>query len=204
MARHPLLGKDAPPVSLPGIDGEIYTVTPGAKGVPIALFFYPEAGSLGCTKEACLFRDTLAGGLEQAYGRTRAENDLFKRTKVDVVGISPDPVGKQKAFAEKQKLTYPVLSDTQGEARKAYHVGKGMYGLLPSARVTFFIDSKGVVRDVQEGAINYSAHVKLVNKWLERLEAEEKKAGEGAAGPTEETPALPTEAAPPAEAAPPE
>ncbi len=41
---------------------------------------------------------------------------------------------------------YPVLSDAKGEARKAYHVGKGLFGLAETARVTFFIDQEGVVR----------------------------------------------------------
>ncbi|OJT11530.1 hypothetical protein TRAPUB_11948 [Trametes pubescens] len=181
MARHPLIGQPAPPLSLPGADGETYTFTPGEKGVPVALFFYPKSGSFGCTKEACQFRDALA------------EKDLFKRTKVDIVGISSDAVDKQKEFVEKQKLTYPVLSDANGEARKAYHVGKGLFGLAETARVTFFVDSKGVVRDVLDTTVNYSAHVKFVTKWLDKLEAEDKKAAE--------TPAAPAEGAAPATSA---
>lgn len=81
---HPLIGKSAPSFELPGADGETYTLTPGSKGVPVALFFYPKSGtpppslshhrrtvhahtlryatgSYGCTKEACQFRDALAG-----------------------------------------------------------------------------------------------------------------------------------------------
>ncbi|KAI0632177.1 AhpC-TSA-domain-containing protein [Trametes polyzona] len=189
MARHPLIGQPAPPISLPGADGETYTLTPGAKGVPIALFFYPKSGSFGCTKEACQFRDALA------------EKDLFKRTKIDIVGISSDPVDKQKEFVEKQKLTYPVLSDAKGEARKAYHVGKGLLGLAETARVTFLIDSKGVVRDVLDTTLNYNAHVKFVTKWLDKLEAEEKKAAEtpapaGGAPADSAAPAPTTTAAP--------
>ena len=42
---HPLLGKPAPAISLPAADGETYTLTPGAKGVPVALFFYPKSGT---------------------------------------------------------------------------------------------------------------------------------------------------------------
>ena len=38
------------------------------------------------------------------------------------------------------------MSDAKGEARKEYHVGKGLLGLAETARVTFFIDGKGVVR----------------------------------------------------------
>ncbi|KAJ8501911.1 hypothetical protein ONZ51_g298 [Trametes cubensis] len=195
MARHPLIGQPAPSIALPGADGETYTLTPGEKGVPIALFFYPKSGapastqlltsstgSFGCTKEACQFRDALA------------EKDLFKRTKVEIVGISSDPVDKQKEFVEKQKLTYPVLSDAKGEVRKAYHVGKGLFGLAETARVTFLIDSKGTVRDVLDTTVNYSAHVRFVTKWLDKLEAEEKKAAEApAASPAaDEAPAVDT------------
>ena len=39
-----------------------------------------------------------------------------------------------------------MLIDTSGEARKAYSVGKGLFGLAETARVTFIIDSKGIVR----------------------------------------------------------
>ncbi|KAI0766414.1 AhpC-TSA-domain-containing protein [Trametes elegans] len=187
MARHPLIDKPAPPISLPNADGQTYTLTPGEKGVPIALFFYPKSGSFGCTKEACQFRDALA------------DKELFKRTKVDIVGISADPVDKQKEFVEKQKLTYPVLSDAKGEARKAYHVGKGLFGLAETARVTFLIDAKGTVRDVLDTTLNYGAHVKFVSKWLDKLEAEEKKATEApapAAAPAGETPASAPDATP--------
>jgi peroxiredoxin Q/BCP len=48
-----------------------------------------------------------------------------------MVGISPDPVTKQKAFVEQHKLTYPVLCDINGEATKAYNVTRGLLGLSP-------------------------------------------------------------------------
>ena len=38
------------------------------------------------------------------------------------------------------------MSDAKGEVRKAYHVGKGLFGLAETARITFIIDSKGTVR----------------------------------------------------------
>jgi len=103
---------------------------------------------------------------------------------VQIIGISKDTVEKQKAFVEKEKLSYPVLSDASGEARKAYHVGKGLMGLT-DARVTFFIDSKGVVRDVLDTTVNYGAHAKFVTKWLDKVEAEENKvSGTGDVVPT--------------------
>ncbi|KAJ6613337.1 peroxiredoxin Q [Mycena sp. CBHHK59/15] len=174
MSHRALVGKPAPTITLPNYDGESFTLTPGEKGLPIALFFYPKAGSYGCTKEACQFRDAIA------------EKDTFKAGKVEVIGISPDSVEKQKAFVEKHKLTYPVLSDSKGEAARAYSVGKGLFGFADVARVTFIIDGKGNVRDTLEGTLNYGAHSKFVTKWLDKLEAEEEAAVTPSA---EETPA---------------
>ncbi|KAJ7780626.1 peroxiredoxin Q [Mycena maculata] len=184
MSHRTLIGKQAPSITLPNYDGESFTLTPGEKGVPIALFFYPKAGSFGCTKEACQFRDAIA------------ENDTFKAGKLEVIGISPDSVEKQKTFVEKNKLTYPVLSDSKGEAAKAYNVGKGLLGFAGVARVTIVIDGKGIVRDTQEGTINYGAHSKFVAKWLDKLEAEAAApTATDAPAPTSEAPAETTEPA---------
>lgn len=192
MSHRNLIGKPAPAVTLLNYDGEQFTLTPGEEELPIALFFYPKSGSYGCTKEACQFRDAIA------------EKDTFKAGKVKVIGISPDSVEKQKTFVEKHKLTYPVLSDSKGEAAKAYGVGKGLFGFADVARVTFIIDAKGIIRETLEGTINYGAHSKFVTKWLDKLEAEnaapEVKATEEAAPIPEpvvsETPAAPAAAEP--------
>ncbi|KAJ7044084.1 peroxiredoxin Q [Mycena alexandri] len=177
MSKHQsLIGKPAPSITLLNYDGESFTLNPAEKALPIALFFYPKAGTYGCTKEACQFRDAIA------------EKDTFKAGKVEIIGISPDPVEKQKAFVEKNKLTYPVLSDTKGEAAKAYGVGKGMFGLADVARTTIIIDAKGNIRDTVEGTINYGAHSKFVTKWLDKLEAEQKAAAEPAPAAAVETP----------------
>ena len=37
------------------------------------------------------------------------EKDTFKPDKIQIIGISPDPVEKQKAFVEKEKLTVRYL-----------------------------------------------------------------------------------------------
>ncbi|KIK69577.1 hypothetical protein GYMLUDRAFT_66875 [Collybiopsis luxurians FD-317 M1] len=169
-----LIGNQAPSVTLPNYDGTPYTIAPGKDSLPIALFFYPKSFSYGCTKEACQFRDALA------------EREVFKDDRAVVIGISPDSVETQKSFVEKQKLTYPVLSDEKLEARNAYKVGKGMLGMTDYARTTFIIDGKGVVRDVMDATINYGGHSKFVAKWLEKLQKE--KGHE--TGPAEEAPAV--------------
>ncbi len=41
---------------------------------------------------------------------------------------------------------YPVLSDVNKEAVKAYKIGSGMLGFAPIARMTFIVDKKGILR----------------------------------------------------------
>ncbi|KAI0051104.1 peroxiredoxin Q [Auriscalpium vulgare] len=171
MVQNTLVGQPAPALSLKNYDGSTYEF-PGTSGRPIALFFFPRAGSYGCTKEVCSFRDAL---VDQA---------TFKNSNVTIVGVSPDTPEDLKAFAAKQNVTYPILSDQGGEARQAYHVGKALFGLAESARVTFVIDQSGVVRDALDSTINFGAHVKFVSKWLETLPATEASTTDTAPAPT--------------------
>jgi peroxiredoxin Q/BCP len=41
---------------------------------------------------------------------------------------------------------YPVLSDVNKEAVKAYGIGKGMLGFVSVARVTVIVDKRGIIR----------------------------------------------------------
>ena len=65
---------------------------------------------------------------------TPSEVDIFKRSNVAVFGISGDAVAKQKSFVDQHGLPYPVLSDSNGEARKAYQIKKGLLGLSEGMR----------------------------------------------------------------------
>jgi len=148
-----LVGQKAPEISLPNHDGTTYTFTPGAGGRPTAIFFYPESGTSGCTAEACTFRDALS-------------EESFKSTQVEIIGISPDDVEKQAKFVKDNKLNFPVLSDEKGDVRKAYGVGKGLFGLTRAGRITFVIDADGTVKDFFESTIKFKAHHKFVQDWL--------------------------------------
>ena len=96
------------------------------------LFFYPEAMTPGCTKEACDFRDSLAP--LQAAGYT-------------IFGISRDEPEKLRRFRERDGLTYDLLSDPGHTVHEQYAVwgekvnyGKTFMGVI---RSTFVIDEKG-------------------------------------------------------------
>ncbi|KIJ62724.1 hypothetical protein HYDPIDRAFT_30313 [Hydnomerulius pinastri MD-312] len=186
MAPHPLIDKEAPSFSISDSNGETFKFPPeeGGKRVekPIALFFYPESGTYGCTREACQFRDALA------------EKEIFKRSDVLVIGVSPDLVPKQRTFVEKNKLSYPVLSDSDRTAHKAYSIGKGMFGLT-DARTTFVIDQNGIVKGVMSATMNFSAHVKFVTKQLAKIQnpnAAEDKADDSGGDQDQEDPTSPT------------
>ncbi len=94
---------------------------------PVVLFFYPAAMTTGCTKEACHFRDLAAE---------------YQAAGVQRLGISMDPVDKQKQFADKHGFDYPLLSDTDGTVADIFGVRRGAIGTklgAPVKRQTFAI-----------------------------------------------------------------
>ncbi|KIM82498.1 hypothetical protein PILCRDRAFT_820361 [Piloderma croceum F 1598] len=154
---HSLIGKPAPTFSAMDTNGKTYNFTTGG-GVPTVLFFYPKAGSMGCIREVSQLQ-------------TLTEKDSFKQARVRMVGVSADSVEKQKEFAKKQKLTYPILSDRGGKARRAYSIGRFLF--WPSTRTTFIIDKAGTIRAILDATVNNGAHAKFVDKELDKLRAEE-------------------------------
>lgn len=56
------------------------------------------------------------------------------------MGISADPVDRQKEFDDKNSLGFPLLSDADREVAKAFGVKR--LGPLPSKRATFVIDTE--------------------------------------------------------------
>ncbi|ODN83093.1 hypothetical protein L202_01306 [Cryptococcus amylolentus CBS 6039] len=163
MVKHSdLIGKAAPSLQLPSIpDGSSYKLPLGQK--PIALFFFPAAGTMGCTMEACSLRDA------------RVNNIVFQRhPELEVVGVSGDPTDKQTKFADEHGLSYPILSDIDGQARKLYGVGSQFFGMTPG-RETFFIDEKGIVRGVCDSSINVFEHTRFIQQQLVAIEKEKEK-----------------------------
>lgn len=76
------------------------------------VWFYPKALTGGCTKQGCSLRD--------------AATDLAQHD-VAVVGVSVDPVEKQKEFKEFNHFPFPLLADTDRAVMKAFgQDGSGM------------------------------------------------------------------------------
>ncbi len=121
---------------------------------PVVLFFYPAAGTPGCTKEACHFRDLASE---------------FADAGASLVGISTDPVDKQAKFAENHSFDFPVLSDADGTVAQSFGVKRGLLGkLMPVKRTTFVINTDRRVLDVIASEVNMNTHA---DKALEMLQA---------------------------------
>ena len=97
----------------------------------VVLVFYPFAFTGVCTGEMCAIRDDVSS----------LQND-----DTQVFAISCDTVASLRVFAEKEGLSYPLLSDfwPHGEVAKAYGVFNEALGAAD--RGTFIIDKSGVVR----------------------------------------------------------
>ena len=102
------------------------------KGRPTVLLFFPLAFSGTCTKEIC----TMAEDYSQ-----------YRELGAEVLGISIDSPYTNVKFAEACNATFPILSDFNKEATRAYDVMRPDLGGLRevSERAVFVIDRNGVI-----------------------------------------------------------
>ena len=128
-------GDPAPGFTLPDADGKPVTLA-DYRGRRVVVYFYPAAGTPGCTKEACDFRDNLAE---------------LNGAGIEVLGISPDSPADLAAFRDAQRLTFPLLSDGDRSVMTAWGAwgekslyGKKVTGVL---RSTFVVDEDGKIAE---------------------------------------------------------
>lgn len=124
-------GDKAPAIALLDQDGTKVRLT-AYKGRRVLVYFYPKADTPGCTQQSCLLRD-ISG----------------KIGDVAIIGVSPDVPAKQKKFAEKYDLPFPLLSDPDHVVAEAYGVWKekSMYGrkYMGIERSAFLIGPTGKI-----------------------------------------------------------
>jgi peroxiredoxin Q/BCP len=100
-----------------------------AKGTTL-VYFYPKAGTSGCTAEACSLRDD--------YAKLEAQG-------VQVVGVSRDSVAAQKKFQQDNQLPFTLLADPDGTVANAFGVPKMMHVLPVDARESFLVKDNKIV-----------------------------------------------------------
>jgi peroxiredoxin Q/BCP len=130
------IGDRAPAFALKDQDGNTVRLS-HFKGRPVVVYFYPKADTPGCTQQSCNLRDAMPE---------------LKKLKAVVLGISPDSPAKQKRFAEKYGLPFPLLADEDHTVAEKYGVWaeKSMYGkkYMGIVRSAFVVDEAGKLAGV--------------------------------------------------------
>lgn len=130
VAGEPLMaGSDAPSFNLQDQNGDWHKLEE-YRGQWLAIYFYPKDDTPGCTKEACNFRDNIYA---------------FKAIDAAVVGISVDDVESHKKFADKYKLPFTLLADSDNTTATAYGVLKDYKLLKLASRQSFLVDPEGKI-----------------------------------------------------------
>lgn len=93
------------------------------KGQWTVLYFYPKAGTPGCTKQACAFRDNI---------------DKIRAQGADVFGVSADTVEEQAEFHKTHHLNFNLIADPEDHVIDLY--GTKMADKKLSKRWTYIVD----------------------------------------------------------------
>ena len=125
------IGEEAPRFSLKNQHGEVVSLADFRGKKNVVVLFYPYAFSSVCTGELAEIRDNLA--------------DLKNDTS-DVLAISCDPMYSLRVFAERDRLTFSLLTDfwPHGAVAQAYGIFNEELGC--AGRATFIIDRRGLLR----------------------------------------------------------
>lgn len=128
---HLSIGSPAPDFELMNQHGEKISLASFKGEKTVVLLFYPYAFSGKCTGELCALRDDLSA---------------FQNENVQLLAISCDHMFSQRAFAEAQGYTFPLLSDfwPHGAVARTYGTFDETHGC--ASRSSFVIDKAGILR----------------------------------------------------------
>jgi peroxiredoxin Q/BCP len=136
------IGDTIPSFTLKDQNGNDFDISSLLGKKKLVIFFYPQDGSLNCTREACYFRDI---------------SDTFEEADAIVIGISSQSVESHKEFAEENRLKYTLLSDTGNIVRELFGVPGRAFGLIPG-RVTYVADRSGKVVYIFDSQTDVQRH----------------------------------------------
>ena len=146
-------GATAPGFTLTDQDGASVSLA-DFRGQKVILYFYPEAMTPGCEKQACDFRDNL---------------NSLKAAGYTVLGVSRDDTAKLATFRDRDGLNFELLSDPDRAVHELYATWgeKNMYGKTVTGviRSTFVIDEDGIITMPLYG-VKATGHVASLRKKL--------------------------------------
>ena len=154
------LGLLKSPYSAPKITGHVngkaFNVS-ALKGKWTVLYFYPKDATPGCTIEA------------KDFERLSGE---YEKNNAVIVGVSKDSCQSHTKFAQKESLSFVLLSDENSDLCEKFGVWKEkkMYGksFLGIERSTFLINPEGMVV-AQWPKVKVDGHAKEVLAALKRV-----------------------------------
>lgn len=124
------VGQPAPEFETRSDDGRPLSLAE-LRGRWVVLYFYPRAGTPGCSVEA--------RGFETALPE-------FERLNAAVIGVSTDTEARQANFRDRCGLSFPLIPDGDRRLSRVYGVMGGLGGLLgTAARETFLIAPDGTL-----------------------------------------------------------
>jgi peroxiredoxin Q/BCP len=152
-ADRPATGEPAPPFTLPDADGKPVSLS-DYLGRRVIVYCYPAAMTPGCTTQADDFRDSLQELADAGYA---------------VLGISPDTPARLARFRDAERLTFPLLSDSDKAVLASYgaYGEKKLYGktVVGVIRSTFVIDERGNLERAMY-AVKAAGHVAKLRRDL--------------------------------------
>ncbi len=119
-------GDEAPDFALMTHEGKPLRLL-SLRGNKVLLWFYPQAGTPGCTAEGCSLRDNY---------------EYYQENNIVVLGVSFDSVEDNAAFAHKFNFPFALLCDTERKVGLAYGAcdsPKAAY----AERISYLIDEQG-------------------------------------------------------------
>lgn len=146
------VGDPAPDFSLKSDAGDTVSLAVRKQKGWTVLFFYPKAGTPGCTKQVCAFRDSIDG---------------IRKLNAEVYGISADTVADQAKFHKEQKLNFSLLADPNSEVISRYGVKMATSAL--AERWTFIVDPQLRIRFIDD-KVNPVTDAKRVAEQLALLQ----------------------------------
>ncbi len=128
------IGDKAPDFTLPDTERKQRSLSEFL-GKKVVLAFYVGAFTSTCTKEVCEFRDSMARLVD---------------LNAQVIGVSVNDPFSNRAFAEKNRLPFSLLSDYNRKVIKQWDLEledfAGLKGYTVAKRSIFILDEQGIVR----------------------------------------------------------
>jgi thioredoxin-dependent peroxiredoxin len=121
------IGEKAPSFTLKDQNGQDFDIDQYIGKKKLVIYFYPKDESMVCTQEACAFRDSFAD---------------FSDAGAMVIGINSGSVESHKAFQQKNRLPFTLLSDPENAVLKLFGVKNKLF---LTGRETFLVDLSGKI-----------------------------------------------------------